>query len=132
MKYWQGKLSDNEDLEFPDKLGPAVAKITHGFSFAYLQEAMIASLLAIAREKDSYAERVCLHCMETHEKASSSGVCDADSKRPFKGLHEFVCTVRRVDEEDKDLDDYVLWRELKKQIRLLREEMGEDANKTRR
>lgn len=129
MKYWQGKLSDNDDLEFPDKLAPAVAKITHGFSFAYMQEAMIASLLAIAREKDAYAERLCLECMEpAHEKAS----CDAEPKRAFKGLYDWVCAVRRMDEGDRDLDDYVLWRELKKQIRLLREELGEEANKARR
>ena len=130
MKYWQGKLSDNDDLEFPDKLAPAVAKITHGFSFAYMQEAMIASLLSIAREKDAYAERLCLECMgAAHEKGSS---CDAEPKRAFKGLYDWVCAVRRVDEEDRDLDDYVLWRELKKQIRLLREEMGEAGNKVRR
>lgn len=122
MKYWQGKLSDNEDLEFPDKLAPAVAKITHGFSFAYMQEAMIASLLAIAREKDHYAERLCLECMESaHEQAS----CDGEPKRAFRGLYDWVSAVKRVDEGDRDLDDYVLWRELKKQVRLLREELGE-------
>jgi len=132
MKYWQAKLSDNDDLEFPDKMAPAVAKITHGFSFAYLQEAMVASLLAIAREQDGYAERLCLECMEEHSKPSGGSFCDSDSKRSFKGLYEWVLTVRRVDEEDRDLDDYPLWRELKKQIRLLREEMGEDNKSSRR
>lgn len=131
MKYWQAKLADNEDLEFPDKLVPAVAKITHGFSFAYMQEAMVASLLAIAREKDNYAERVCLECMEAHEKPIGSS-CDRESKRTFKGLYEWVSIVRRVDEGDGDLDDYLLWREIKKQVRLLREEMGDEANKVRR
>lgn len=124
MQYWQGKLSDNEEIEFPDKMCPAVAKITKGFSFAYLQEAMIASLLAIAREEDGFVERICMECMEAHEKLGSS--CDREGWRVFKGLYDWVWTVRRVDEDDKDLDNYVLWRELKKQIRILREELGDE------
>lgn len=64
MKYWQGKLEGNSDVEMPDKMCPAIAKITKGFSFAYLQEAMIASLLIIARDHDGFIERTCLECME--------------------------------------------------------------------
>ena len=126
MNYWQSKLSDNDDIEFPDKLCPAVAKITKGFSFAYLQEAMVASLLAIARESDGYIERTCLECMEAHDKPEKGGTCDRETVRPFKGLFDWAWIVRQVDDEDKDLDNYVLWRELKKQIRILREELGDD------
>lgn len=125
MHYWQGKLADNEDLEFPDKLCPAVAQITDGFSFAYLQEAMVAALLAIAREPDDSAGRFCLECMESHGKAQGVS-CDRAAHHPFTGLYDWVWKVRRVDEDDRDLDQYVLWRELKKQIRILREEMGDD------
>lgn len=64
MQYWQGKLEDNSDVELPDKMCEAIAKITKGFSFAYLQEAMIASLLIIARDQEGAGERVCLECME--------------------------------------------------------------------
>lgn len=128
MQYWQRKLASNPDLEFPDKLAPAVAKITHGFSFAYMQEAMIASLLAIAREKGHDAARLCLECMQAHGKPASGGSCDRESARPFRGLHAWVCVVRRVDEGERDLDDYLLWRELKKQVRLLRQEMGDEGN----
>ena len=131
MKYWQGKLSDNEDVEFPDKLCPAVAKITNGFSFAYLQEAMIASLLAIARDQDTFGERTCLECMEPHGIPENGSTCDRDSTRPFKGLFDWVWTVRQIDEEDSSLDDYVLWREIKKQVRILREEMGDDKDSKR-
>lgn len=52
-QYWQGKLKDNNDVVFPDRLCAAVARITKGFSFAYMQEAFVATLLAIAvRDKD--------------------------------------------------------------------------------
>lgn len=130
MKYWQGKLEDNEEIEFPDKICPAVAKITDGFSFAYLQEAMIASLLAIARDEDKFSERTCLECMEAHGKPRNGSTCDRESKRPFKGLFDWVWIVRRLEEEDPDLDNYILWRELKKTIRILREEL--DAEKVSR
>ena len=126
MKYWQTKLDDNDDVEFPDKICAAAAKITNGFSFAYLQEAMIASLLAIARDQDGFSERLCLECMKAHEKPENGSTCDRETKRPFKGLFDWVWLVRQTDEKDPDLDDYVLWRELKKQIRLLREELNEE------
>lgn len=48
--FWQRKLAGNKDLEFPDKLCEAIAGITNGFSFAYIQEAFVAALLAIARD----------------------------------------------------------------------------------
>lgn len=51
-KFWQRKLADNKDVAFPDALCDAVARITDGFSFAYIQEAMVASLLAIAARGD--------------------------------------------------------------------------------
>ncbi|KAK3117645.1 hypothetical protein LTR53_000773 [Teratosphaeriaceae sp. CCFEE 6253] len=129
MAYWKVKLADNHDLDFPDKLCPAVAKITDGFSFAYLQEAMVASLLAIARDKDGFSESVCLECLEVHARPASGGACNNDSKRAFKGLYDWVWTVRRADEEDPDLDTYVLWREIKKQVRVLREELGDEKVK---
>ncbi|KAM0717311.1 hypothetical protein Q7P37_007163 [Cladosporium fusiforme] len=50
--YWQGKLRSNKDIKFPDELCNAMAGITDGFSFAYIQEAMVASLLAIAARGD--------------------------------------------------------------------------------
>ena len=74
MVYWQTKLSDNHDLEFPDKLCPAVAKITNGFSFAYLQEAMVASLLAIARTRTGSA-RGCVWSAWKLMRKRRRGVC---------------------------------------------------------
>lgn len=47
-RFWRRKLDGSEDVEFPEVLDKAIAKITQGFSFAYMQEAFVASLLAIA------------------------------------------------------------------------------------
>ena len=41
-KYWQTKLQDNEEVDFPDSLATEVADATSGFSFAYLKEALCA------------------------------------------------------------------------------------------
>lgn len=100
-KFWQGKLANNEDVEFPDEICEGLADITKGFSFAYMQEAFIAALLALAHDNDSedfihtYAEGV-----STYEWDDSS-----DSRQ--------------------DLDDYPLWRELKKQVKNLKQEMDD-------
>lgn len=45
--YWRGKLSNNKTVDFPPKLSEAIAEITEGFSFAYLKETFITSLLMI-------------------------------------------------------------------------------------
>jgi AAA+ superfamily predicted ATPase len=127
MKYWQGKLSDNKDLDFPDKLCPAIAKITPKFSFAYLQEAMVATLLAIAREgQESVATHsTCVECSHIHERSTREAVCDGDAFMPWIELSQFFKRVRALDNEDPDLNNYVLWREIKRQVRILREMMGE-------
>jgi transitional endoplasmic reticulum ATPase len=49
--YWSRKFSEpNELVDFPEALCPIVAKITSDFSFAYLKELFIVSLLTLARK----------------------------------------------------------------------------------
>lgn len=38
--YWQDKLKQNKDIDFPDSLLDTVAEKTNKFSFAYLKEAL--------------------------------------------------------------------------------------------
>ena len=45
--YWRSKLSHNKTVDFPPELSDAIAEITEGFSFAYLKETFITSLLLI-------------------------------------------------------------------------------------
>jgi hypothetical protein len=83
-QFWQRKLKDNKEIEFPDKVCEAVSSITDGFSFAYMQEAFVASLLALA----------------TSDKEEGHS--------------------------DTDLDSLPLWQQLKKQIKILRNELDQD------
>ncbi|KAK3067459.1 hypothetical protein LTR53_015671 [Teratosphaeriaceae sp. CCFEE 6253] len=55
-EYWRHKLEHNDAIVFPKKLAPAMAHITLGFSFAFLQECFVATLLILARGQDDEAE----------------------------------------------------------------------------
>ncbi|OAA81191.1 ATP-dependent Zn protease [Akanthomyces lecanii RCEF 1005] len=106
--FWQSKLASNKSIEFPDKLCEAIAKITDDFSFAYMQEAFVAALLAIAR----------------HEGAdgSNDGVSDDEYGVATVDLaDEWVGVVDPTSRDDVDLEHFKLWVEIKKQIEILRE-----------
>lgn len=47
------KLSNNAALKIPSSISTAVANITEGFSFAYLQEAFVTALLSIVQMQKS-------------------------------------------------------------------------------
>ena len=99
-QYWRIRLQKkNVDVEFPRKICPAMALITDGFSFAYLQEAFVATLLAIALKRSDP---------------------DDDEVDRVKG---------GGDDGDKDLNEYELWRELKKTIKSLRDDMNTKPDK---
>lgn len=92
--YWREKLKGKPNILFPKKLCVAIAGITQDFSFAYLKEAFVATLLTIAGHR-------------SEESVRGGG-----------------------DDQDGDLDDYELWREMKKQVEALRRDMGDGSNDT--
>ena len=49
-EYWKKKLSSKPAAAMPDRLPSHIASITEGFSFAYMKEAYVASLLTLARQ----------------------------------------------------------------------------------
>jgi transitional endoplasmic reticulum ATPase len=55
-QYWRHKLEGKPKVDFPEVLCPAIAKVTYDFSFAYIQEAFVATLLEIARRDTDNAE----------------------------------------------------------------------------
>lgn len=90
-EYWRNRLASKPAIKFPKKLCPAIAGITADFSFAYLKEAFVATLLAIAGHR-------------SEEEKRGGG-----------------------DDEGGDLDDYELWRVMKKQVKNLRDDMDSRA-----
>lgn len=81
-------------MEFPKTLCPAIASITEDFSFAYLQEAFVATLLVLAKKH-----------LEQGNHGRSRENDDGDG-------------------DGDDLDEYELWRVMKEQVKILRDEMG--------
>ncbi|KAI1457479.1 P-loop containing nucleoside triphosphate hydrolase protein [Annulohypoxylon moriforme] len=102
-KFWQSKLANNKDIEFPDKLCDAIAGITDKFSFAYMQEAFVAALVAIARREEGI---------------------DPSYEHPL--TEEMTDGWVGVLGDDDDLDGLILWKEIKKQIAILRDSMEQE------
>ncbi|USP82354.1 uncharacterized protein yc1106_09628 [Curvularia clavata] len=127
-QFWQNKLKDNKNLEFPDELCAKIAEITPKFSFAYMQEAFVAALLAIAaRGGKSVAEA---------EREAERWAGPQDPMKLGAGtLHANFGRRAHLDNPSDtasgsgpDLDKLELWVEMKKQVKILREEMeGEKA-----
>ncbi|KAI4169778.1 MAG: hypothetical protein LQ343_005427 [Gyalolechia ehrenbergii] len=124
-EFWRNKLGAegegkaDAEVEFPEVLCKAIAGITGGFSFAYIQEAFVASLLAIAASQDE-----------------EDDVENGPATEATKPVYEWEGRWNEVDveglgrlvrDEDKDLDRYELWRQMKKQVKNLRDEL--DAGK---
>jgi AAA+ superfamily predicted ATPase len=112
-KFWQSKLADNKDLDFPDKLCDKIAEITDKFSFAYMQEAFVASLLAIAARggKDKIDAE-----MEALRWAGPQ-----DPMLPIDSQFRIV----GGGSEDPDIKHLELWVEMQKQVKILKDEMEE-------
>jgi hypothetical protein len=89
----------DDGIEFPKSLCTAAAKITEGFSFAFIQEAFLASLLVIASE----------------------GAVEADADLEFDLLDDAAGS--DAEGEGDDLEKVVLWVEFRKQVKILREDM---------
>ncbi|KAK3389442.1 P-loop containing nucleoside triphosphate hydrolase protein, partial [Podospora didyma] len=51
-EFWARKFAEREDVDFPDEICPLIAKLTADFSFAYLQELFLTSILSLARGDD--------------------------------------------------------------------------------
>lgn len=93
---------DDPHFDFPEEMCKAVAEITDKFSFAYMQEAFVASLLAIA---------------------TNSGQDDSE------GESDGFIVLRSSSSKVHDgLDEVVLWKEFKKQVKILKDQLDPDES----
>ena len=136
-KYWRQKIMKrSSDIDFPEMLCPAIADITDDFSFAYMQEAFIATLLAIARgdtdenEDESSSEEEDAK-FSTNWERNPNHPSEIIPKRgvkppPAPGTYRLDYTselkTKREDKDDK-LNRYRFWRVIKEQVRALRDDM---------
>ncbi|KAF2156846.1 P-loop containing nucleoside triphosphate hydrolase protein [Myriangium duriaei CBS 260.36] len=123
-EYWRRKVLSKEskriEIEFPERLCPAMAAITNDFSFAYMQEAFVASLLAIARDS---VEQVDLdYSKETTFRTPYSRSPASQALYAALNPHDI-----RLRKEFDELDQYKLWRVFKDQVRILRNDMDNSS-----
>lgn len=117
-QYWQRKLKDNKDVEFPDQLLTPMAKLMDGFSFAYMQEAFISTLLKIANEGGKKPGKEDVESEKQKDKAWDLVELEDELEEVTSGGGD----------SDEDLDKYLLWRELRVQIANLRKELEKVAD----
>jgi len=102
-QFWRKKLLGDKNsgeikISFPEEMCEAAAEITDKFSFAYIQEAFVASLLVIA--------------------TGDIGHGDLDNNSDG-----FVVLNSPTTKGDDDLDNIVLWQEFKKQVKILKDQI---------
>lgn len=56
-RYWRQKYIESDELDFPEEVCVVGAKITKGFTFAYLKELFISSLLLLVRDLAEKSEK---------------------------------------------------------------------------
>lgn len=112
--YWRGKLRHNKKVEFPEELSPAVADITQDFTFAYLKEAFVASLLTIARQDEDRDD----------EDKDGDWITSPGNDDP--GFHDKLINA------EKDISNLPLWIEIQKQVKMLRDDMDSEDKQVRK
>jgi SpoVK/Ycf46/Vps4 family AAA+-type ATPase len=142
-QYWRKKLSGNKKIEFPEVLCEMIADITDGFSFAYMKEAFVASLLVIVANKREY------EAAETTAVVAADAITAREANALRLRLHRpsweqqplivlgncMIVGGGGGDGGDEDPDGRkqaektLLWKEIQKQVKILRDEM-ESENAT--
>lgn len=92
-QFWRRKLVDNDLVEFQEELSPVIAKLTDGFSFAYLKELFVIALLTIARSKSDEQ----LEQLNSEQNSGSVGESSEDAA-PKSEDGESVVVVDPVDD----------------------------------
>lgn len=76
-QYWYRKLLNHPLVAFPEDTCLIIAKLTEGFSFAYMKELFITSMLILAR--GSTPEDIVQSCSSDHSSISDPVVVDGPS-----------------------------------------------------
>lgn len=77
-QYWYRKLLNHPLVAFSEDLCPVIAKLTEGFSFAYMKELFITSLLILAR--GSTSEDTVQPCSSDNSTISDAVVVEGPSE----------------------------------------------------
>ncbi|RDW82684.1 hypothetical protein BP6252_03796 [Coleophoma cylindrospora] len=130
-QFWRKKLIDSDMVEFPEELCDIVAKLTEGFSFAYLKELFVISLLSVARGHTGEEDLVIVEEEKNDEKLELDSAGKAEDvkaegntaeKSEGTAAPEKKLTVPEV-AIPESLKDNTLLQILRSQTKMLLEEM---------
>ncbi|TVY85026.1 putative ATPase [Lachnellula suecica] len=144
-RYWRQKVDKSKLVEFPEALCPIIARLTEGFSFAYLKELFVIALLTIAHgveddsadienvpqsDSSSSSDGVVVDREEaTIENGTAEPSSSEDPEKPKSDVSQNgKRTLPHVDIPEA-LQDNLLLRAIQAQSKILMEEMdntGED------
>ncbi|KAL8912908.1 MAG: hypothetical protein Q9171_002202 [Xanthocarpia ochracea] len=117
-QYWRSKiLAKNSAIAFPEALCAKIAGITEKFSFAYMKEAFVASLLGLLVSRKKVLGR-----------GGEGGELERGGGEEVERLEREGEEDGKGGERDGDLEKLPLWREIKKQVAVLREELDTQSN----
>lgn len=121
--YWRKKILKNPKVDYPKKLVKLIAAITFGFSFAYLQEAFVATLLELARQQPSDAAAIMADAVEIQYNPFSQMPNGQDCPEEiYEGDDD--------DSDDDDIDKIPFWRVIREQVAILREDLNKRSTVT--
>ena len=117
-QYWREKVLDRDnDIDFAEELCPAIADITGEFSFAYMQEAFVATLLALARGDYDEDDATVVHSSEDAHLVAHRDDDDDDDDAP---------KAQSSENKHPELDKYQLWIAFKDEVKNLRGDLDSD------
>jgi transitional endoplasmic reticulum ATPase len=105
-RFWKQKLEGSDIVEFPDELCPIIAKMTEGFSFAYLKELFVWALLTVARggtveEDEDVSGKDILHAADTSSTSSTDGAVIIEHEQDTSQVSKET-VISAVGEANKD------------------------------
>jgi hypothetical protein len=145
-QYWREKLEKtNSSIDYPNGLCPLIAQLTDGFSFAYLKELFIVTILSIMRGCTGDEE---WDVMNASSAADSTRGVESDDEKPNSGNMEKEIAKEASDEKltekgmEKEeeqkpkrsvptiatpdsLKDNVFWKILQQQVAMLLKDMDD-------
>ena len=102
IRVYRSKLSKNSSLRLPTQISSAIASITEGFSFAYLQEAFVTALLSIIQTQRASSVQPNASGISTSDDLASNAVWQAISKQVQTLRKEMKDSRKSVEDAEKN------------------------------
>jgi len=102
IRVYRSKLSKNSSLRLPFQISSAIASITEGFSFAYLQEAFVTALLSIVQTQRANLVKPDASGISTSDDLASNAVWQAISKQVQTLRKEMKDSRKSVEDSEKN------------------------------